>query len=81
MVFDFSMAGKWLDLLKEIAPHVSRVALFRDETNPVGIGNFGAIQAMATSAGLQVTPVSVRNSDEIASAERLLPIARMAVRL
>src|SRR6516165_10848012 len=38
MVFDFSFGGKWLDLLKEIAPHVSRVALFRDETNPVGIG-------------------------------------------
>ena len=69
MVFDFNFGGKWLDLLKEIAPHVSRVALFRDETNPVGIANFGAIQAMATSAGLQVTPVSViRNSDEIASA-------------
>jgi putative ABC transport system substrate-binding protein len=68
MVFDFSFGGKWLDLLKKIAPHVSRVALFRDETNPVGVGNFGVIQAMATSAGLQVTPVSVRSSDEIASA-------------
>jgi putative tryptophan/tyrosine transport system substrate-binding protein len=68
MAFDFNFGGKWLDLLKEIAPHVSRVALFRDETNPVGIANFGAIQAMATSAGLQVTPVSVRNSDEMASA-------------
>jgi putative ABC transport system substrate-binding protein len=67
-VFDFNMGGKWLDLLKEIAPSVTRVALFRDETNPVGIANFGAIQAMATSAGLQVTLVSVRNSDEIASA-------------
>jgi putative ABC transport system substrate-binding protein len=51
MVFDFSMGGKWLDLLKEIAPHVSRVALFRDETNPPGIGDFGVIQAIATSAG------------------------------
>jgi len=68
MVFDFSMGGKWLDLLKEIAPHVSRVALFRDETNPAGIAAFGVVQAMATSAGLQVTPVIVRNSDEIASA-------------
>ena len=68
MPFDFSFGGKLLDLLKEIAPHVSRVAVFRDETNPVGIANFGVIQAMATSAGLQVTPVSVRNSDEIASA-------------
>jgi putative ABC transport system substrate-binding protein len=68
MAFDYSFAGKWLDLLKEIAPHVSRVALFRDETNPVGIGTFAIIQAIATSAGLQVTPISVRNSDEIASA-------------
>jgi putative ABC transport system substrate-binding protein len=68
MLFDFNFGGKWLDLLKEIAPYVNRVALFRDETNPVGIANFGAIQAMATSAGLQVTPISVRNSDEIASA-------------
>jgi putative ABC transport system substrate-binding protein len=68
MVFDFSFSGKYLDLLKEIAPHVSRVAVFRDETNPAGIAAFGVIQAMATSAGLQVTPVSVRNSDEIASA-------------
>jgi putative ABC transport system substrate-binding protein len=69
MVFEFSIGGKWLDLLKEIAPHITRVAVFRDDTNPAGIANFAVIQAMATSAGLQVTLVSVRNSDEeIASA-------------
>jgi putative tryptophan/tyrosine transport system substrate-binding protein len=68
MVYDFSFGGKWLDLLKEIAPHVTRVAVFRDETNPGGIGQFAVIQAMATSVGLQVTPVGVHNSDEIASA-------------
>jgi putative ABC transport system substrate-binding protein len=68
MVFDFSFAGKWLDLLKQIAPHITRVAVFRDDTNPPEVVLFGVIQAMATSAGLQVTPVSVRNSDEIASA-------------
>jgi putative ABC transport system substrate-binding protein len=68
MTFDFSFAGKWLDLLKEIAPHITRVAVFRDDTHPAGIGDFAIIQAMATSVGLQVTPVSVRNSDEIASA-------------
>ena len=67
MNFDFSFAGKWLDLLKEIAPHLTRVAVFRDDNNPSGIAQFGVIQAMATSVGLQVTPVSVRNS-EIASA-------------
>jgi putative tryptophan/tyrosine transport system substrate-binding protein len=68
MVYDFSFGGKWLDLLKEIAPHVTRVAVFRDDTNAAGIGQFSAIQAMATSVGLQVTPVSISNSDEIASA-------------
>jgi putative tryptophan/tyrosine transport system substrate-binding protein len=68
MVFEFSFAGKWLDLLKQIAPHITRVAVFRDDGNPAGIGQFAVIQAMATSVGLQVTPVAVHNSDEIASA-------------
>jgi putative ABC transport system substrate-binding protein len=68
MEFDFSFGGKFLDLLKEIAPHVTRVVVFRDGTNTAAVAVFGVIQAMATSAGLQVTPVNVRNSDEIASA-------------
>src|SRR6516225_2364072 len=68
MLYEFSFGGKWLDLLREIAPHTTRVAVFRDDTNPTGIAQFGVIQAMATSVGLQVTPVSVRDSDEIASA-------------
>jgi putative tryptophan/tyrosine transport system substrate-binding protein len=68
MVFEFSFAGKWLDLLKQIAPHITRVAVFREDTNPTGIAQFATVQATATSAGLQVTPVSVRDSDEIASA-------------
>ena len=67
-LFDYSFSGKWLDILKEIAPQMTRVAVFRDETNPAGIAQFGVIQAMATSVGLQVRPVNVRNSDEIASA-------------
>src|SRR5215472_9196249 len=45
MLFDFSFGGKYLDLLKEIAPHVSRVAVFRDDTNPAGIAVFGVIEA------------------------------------
>jgi len=68
MLFDYSFGGKWLDLLKEIAPQMTRVAVFRDDTNPAGIAQFGVIQAMATSVGLQVRPVNVRNSDEIACA-------------
>ena len=68
MVYDFSFAGKWLDLLREIAPHLTRVAVFRNDNNPAEIAQFGVIQAMAISVGLQVTPVSIRNSDEITSA-------------
>ena len=68
MIFDFTFAGKYLDLLKQIAPHVTRVAVFRDDTNPAGLAQFGVIQAMATSVGLQVTPVTARSSEEIASA-------------
>jgi len=67
MVYDFSFGGKWVDLLKQIAPHMTRVAVFRDDANPAGIAQFAVVQAMATSVGLQVTPVSVSNSDEIAS--------------
>jgi putative tryptophan/tyrosine transport system substrate-binding protein len=69
MLYEYSLSGKWVELLKEIAPHMTRVAVFRDDTNPAGIAQFSAIQAVAaTSVGLQVTPVSVRNSGEIASA-------------
>jgi putative ABC transport system substrate-binding protein len=69
MLYEYSLSGKWLELLKEIAPHMTRVAVFRDEANPTGIAQFSAIQAVAaTSVGLQVMPVSVRNSDEIANA-------------
>jgi putative ABC transport system substrate-binding protein len=68
MAFEFSFSGKYLDVLKEIAPHVTRVAVFRDDTNPAGLAQFGVIQAMATSVGLQVTPITARSSDEIASA-------------
>jgi putative ABC transport system substrate-binding protein len=68
MPFDYSFNGKYLELLKEIAPNITRVAIFRDDTNPAGIAMFAVVQAMATSVGLQATPVSVRNSDEIASA-------------
>src|SRR5262249_23696400 len=47
--FDFSFAGKWLDLLKQIAPHITRVAVFRDDTSTAGVAMFSVIQAMATS--------------------------------
>jgi len=57
--------GKWLELLKEIAPRVTRVAIIRDPTITTGIGLWGAIQALAPSVGMESVPVNVRNPAEI----------------
>jgi putative ABC transport system substrate-binding protein len=62
---DYSVSAKWLELLKEIAPGVTRAAVVRDPTLAAGTGQFGAIQAMASSAGLEVTPINVRDAYEI----------------
>jgi putative ABC transport system substrate-binding protein len=62
---EFGTSGKWLELLKEVAPHVTRVAVLRDPTVPAGIGQTGAIQSVAPSLGMQVSPVGVRDSGEI----------------
>jgi putative tryptophan/tyrosine transport system substrate-binding protein len=63
--FEFSMSGKWLELLKEIAPGVKRVAVIRDPAVPAGSGGFAAIQAVAPSFGVELTPIGVRSADEI----------------
>ena len=63
--FEYSMSGKWLELLKEIAPGVARVAVLRDPTTTVDTGEFAAIQTAAPSLEVEVTPLSVRDSDEI----------------
>jgi putative ABC transport system substrate-binding protein len=63
--FEYGMSAKWLELLKEIAPRVTRVALLRDPATPQGIGQFGAIQSVAPSLGLEVSPIDVRDSGEI----------------
>jgi putative ABC transport system substrate-binding protein len=65
MLFEFSMGGKWLELLKEIAPGVTRVAVFRDPTQPSGTGQFGAIQAVAQLLSVEISPVNVRDAGEI----------------
>src|SRR5690242_19891491 len=49
MIFEYSLSGKWLGLLKQIAPRITRVAVLRDPSNPSGIAQFGAIQALAPS--------------------------------
>jgi ABC-type uncharacterized transport system substrate-binding protein len=63
--FEYSLSGKWIELLKQIAPHVTRVAVFRDPTSASGIGQFAAIQTVAQSLGVELTPLGVRNTDEI----------------
>jgi len=70
-LFEAGMGGKWLELLKDIAPGVTRVAVIRDAANPAGIGQFGVIQAVAPSFGVEVSPVDVRDTDDFTF---LLPI-------
>ena len=59
------MSGKWLELLKEIAPRVTRVAVLRDPDVASGIGQFGAVQIVAPSLGVELSPVDVRDAGEI----------------
>ena len=63
--FEYSMSGKWVELLKQIAPRVTRAAVLRDPTVAAGIGQFGAIQSVAQSLGVELTPFSVRDVGEI----------------
>ena len=65
MSFEYSLSGKWLDLLKEIAPSVTRAAVLRDPAIPAGIGQFAVIQALAPPLGLDVSSINVRDPHEI----------------
>jgi putative ABC transport system substrate-binding protein len=65
LVFEFSLTGKWLEVLKEIAPGVTRAAVLRDPSLTVGIGQWGAIQTAATSLGVELSPINVRDAIEI----------------
>jgi putative ABC transport system substrate-binding protein len=65
LAFEYSLSGKWLELLKQIAPRVTRAAVLRDTASPAGNAQFGAIQAVAPSLGVEVSPVNVRDAEEI----------------
>ena len=65
MVTEYSIGGKWLELLKQIAPSVTQVAVFRDTTTPTGSALFGVIQTAAPLLGVEVTPVNMRDVGEI----------------
>ena len=65
MQFEYSLSGKWPELLKEIAPHATRAAILWDPALPAGIGQFAIIQAVAPSLGMEVSPVKMRDAAEI----------------
>jgi putative ABC transport system substrate-binding protein len=63
--FEYGLSGKWLELLKQIAPGVTRAAVLRDPTITAGIGQFAIIQSVASSVGVEVSPINVRDAAEI----------------
>ena len=64
MQFENSLSGKWLELLKQIAPNVTRVAVLWDPAVPAGIGQFAVIQSVAPSLGVDVRPINMSNTSE-----------------
>jgi putative ABC transport system substrate-binding protein len=65
LMFEYAISAKWLELLKQVAPGVTRVAVIRNPGDPAGTGQWGAIQAVAPSFGVDLTPVNVREASEI----------------
>src|SRR5207237_6100438 len=65
LMFEYGMSGKWLELLKQVAPNVTRAAVLRDPAIASGIGQFGAVQSARPSFGPDASPVNVRDAAEI----------------
>ena len=65
MLFEYSLAGKWLELLKQIVPRLTHAGVLRDVGNPSGIAQFGAIRTTASSLGIDVSPIGIRDAAEI----------------
>ena len=65
LLFEFGLAGKWLDVLKQIAPSVTRAAIIRDPKTAAGVGQWAVIQAMAPSAGVELSLINIRDAGEI----------------
>ena len=62
---EYALSGKWLELVKEVAPRVTRVAVLRDLAGASGTGQFGVIQSVASSLGVEVSPINMRDAGEI----------------
>lgn len=65
MSYEYSIGGKWLQLLKEIAPRITRVAVIRDPNDGAGLGLYGAIQSMASPLNVELSPMNVRSTTEM----------------
>ena len=65
IAFEYGLSGKWLELLKQIAPRLTRMAILRDPATAAGIGQFAAIQSVAPSFGVELRPIDMRKGDEI----------------
>jgi putative tryptophan/tyrosine transport system substrate-binding protein len=65
MIYEYNLGAKWMELLKEIAPRVTRVAIIRNAANPAGVAQFAALQNAAQSLGVQASPINVRDAQEI----------------
>jgi len=65
IAFEYGLSGKWLELLKQIAPNLTRVAVLRDPATAAGIGQFAAIQSVAPPFGVELSPIDVREVGEI----------------
>jgi putative ABC transport system substrate-binding protein len=72
MLFEYGMSGKWLDLLKQIAPGMTQAAVLRDPSITAGVGQFAAIQSVAPLFGVELRPVDVRDAGEIERAIAVL---------
>jgi putative tryptophan/tyrosine transport system substrate-binding protein len=68
MAFEYAISGKWLELLKQIIPSLTRAAVLRDATTPTGIAQFGVVQAMAPALGVEILQVNLRDAGEIEQA-------------
>jgi len=75
---DYGTSGKWLELLKEIAPRVTRAAILRDPTIAAGIGQLAAIQAVAPALGVELSPLGARDAGEIERALAAFPLGANA---
>jgi putative ABC transport system substrate-binding protein len=65
LMFEYGLSGKWLELLKQIAPSITKVAVLRDPAIASGVGQFGAVRSAAPSFGMEASPINVRDAGEI----------------